>query len=211
MNTGENPKTGEKHILTRSEEQARVLANQGQNVVLVENPNENPLPTAMRAAFINSAEYDENGQVIATLFHNGEVLRVDKESNEYSQLITGLSKPHGGMRYQHNYMVTDTAGGRVIVQQATDIQQIYDFRNLPGKPEEIADLEWLQTSHHIQEGIVTIDSNRTGLMFFRPQERVRMFVPLNPDWAIQDLVPVPNDETDLMHQVKQWFSGRHQG
>ena len=44
---------------------------------------------------LNSALQIEPSVVIATLFHQGEMIRIDKDSGTFDTLLTGLSEPHG--------------------------------------------------------------------------------------------------------------------
>lgn len=204
FNTGRDPRTNQEHTLTRSPREAERLERQGKRVILVIDPQTEPLPTALRAAFINSAEYGDHGEIIATFFHEGEVRAINKETAESSTLIDGLTKPHGGMPFQHGYLVTDTAGGRVLYPGPERIEQ-YSFEGLPGKSEAVKDLEWLQTSHHYDTMLLTIDANRSALICFDPEKREKMTVPFNPDWAVQDFVVLTSNQMPLAEQVGHWF------
>lgn len=205
LQRGENPETGKLHYLTRDTAEAEQLESDGKKVLLIQNPGEEKLPTAMRAAFTNSAEYEMADSVIATFFHFGEVRRIDRSTGEMETIISGLEKPHGGMPYHSGYLATDTAGGRVV-QQATNGMNEFLFTRLPGKAEAVQNLEWLQTSHWDEEQIVTVDSNRTNLTFYSPAHRKRMHVQYNPDWAVQDFIFVDSKLSSVMKQVQQWFT-----
>ncbi|MCF8232844.1 MAG: hypothetical protein K9J27_11705, partial [Bacteroidales bacterium] len=205
LQQGENPETGESHFLTRDPNEADQLKSQGKNVLLIRNPGEEKLPTAMRAAFMNSAEYERSDSVVATFFHFGEVRRIDKSTGKMETIISGLEKPHGGMPYHSGYLATDTAGGRVVQQDAAGMRE-FRFAGLPGKSEAVRDLEWLQTSHWNDEQTVTVDSNRTNLTFFNSSYRKRMHVQYNPDWAVQDFIFVNSGLSSVIDKVQQWFA-----
>lgn len=204
LNRGENPETGESHILTRNPKEAITLKEQGEKVILIQNPNEEKLPTALRAAFMNSAEYESDEIILSTFFHFGEVRRIDKTTSNMEILIDGLSKPHGGMNYDDGYLVTDTAGGRVVLSQRNK-KIVINFTDLPGKTEAVKDLEWLQTSHWKQNIIVTIDSNRTSLTFYDLDKEKQMHVPYNPDWAVQDFTFITPKQKGLLVKVEKYF------
>ena len=57
---GHDPKTGEEFFLTRDNREARKLKMRGKKFLLINNPFEQTLPTARRAAFINSVVYDDS-------------------------------------------------------------------------------------------------------------------------------------------------------
>jgi len=203
LNEGENPETGEAHILTRSPAEAEKYRAQGKNVRLVTDPAADPLPTALRAAFINSAEYTENGDVVVTLFHDGEVALLDPRNGTLRTIIDGLTKPHGGIPFGEGYLVTDTAGGRVVIQRNGRMFS-YSFSDLPGKHEAVGDLEWLQTSHYRDSIVLTIDSNRTSFIAFDPEAERRMVVPFDPNWAVQDFVFASGIDGDVLRSVESW-------
>jgi hypothetical protein len=142
LNTGENPADSSKHYLTRNPGEARRLEAEGKNVILITEPREQTLPTALRAAFMNSAEYDQSGDVLATLFHHGQVLRIDKTKGNWQPVISGMSKPHGGMQRDTAFVATDTGGGRVVFAEP-ETETSYDFSELPGKDPSLGELEWL--------------------------------------------------------------------
>lgn len=206
INRGVNPETGEEHILMRSPEKYVELKNdQDIQVILIENPSEYPLPTALRAAFINCANYDSaNNEIIATLFHSGEVIKIDRFSAEYNSIIKGLTKPHGGESFEDGYLITDTAAGKVKYLEQNQLLS-YVFSNLPGKHPDVKNLEWLQTSHSTDNTIVTIDSNRSNLTFFDVNEQKRMHVNFDPNWAVQDFVFVPDRTRELIDLSKNYF------
>lgn len=202
INKGVNPETGEEHFLTRSQEIAEKYEQQQKNYILIKNPDEDKLPTALRAAFINSAEYDFDGNILLTFFHDGVVRRLNKKSQNLDTILQGFNKPHGGLALESGYLVTDTAGGR-LVHQHNNTQTGYYFHNLKGKDARLKELEWLQTSHVHRNSIITIDSNRTSFVIFKPESNSKMIVPYNPDWAVQDFIIVNNDIDIISKSVQE--------
>ena len=146
ISKGENPEGGGSFVLTRDQEAADRMRAKGEKVKIITKPKEQQLPTALRAAFINSAEYGNKGEVLATQFHAGRVIRIDKSNGTFIPLIDGLTRPHGGMLFKDGYLATDTAGGGVVINSEKELSK-FDFSTLPGKPDSARDIEWLQTSH----------------------------------------------------------------
>lgn len=201
INRGVNPQTGETHCLTRDKEKAKRLKNQGKQVIHIENPTEQKLPTALRAAFINSAEYDSDGDILITMFHEGELKKIYRDSSELGTIMKGFNKPHGGMRSGNNYLLTDTAGGRVVLQDKTN-QISYDFRNLAGKDNRLQDLEWLQTSHHKKDFIITVDSNRMHFSIIDIKNNKLVQIPFDKNWAVQDFIILNSECDKIIENVK---------
>ncbi len=207
LNEGENPETGKKHYLTRSEIEASKIEEFGKKALLITDPKKQKLPTALRAAFINSAEYSKNGNILATLFHHGYVIEISKQTGKWCILLDGLSKPHGGISYKNGCFVTDTGNGKVIFKSKNEIQQYY-FGDLAGKPEHLKDLEWLQFSKILDRVIVTIDSNRNSILFIDNVNNKKMTVKYNPNWAIQEFTFLNQDSIPMINKLTKWFKDK---
>ncbi|NNC82666.1 MAG: hypothetical protein HKN79_03745, partial [Flavobacteriales bacterium] len=159
---GIDPETGDKITLSRSPIEGK------DRVRVIADPSIDSLPTAMRAAFINSVEYDRTDEkhYIATFFHEGAVFSIDTHTGEAEPLISGMKNPHGGMLDSHGAMATSTRTGEVILMKR-DEEISYSFCDLPHKPPTLGNEEWLQNSKRLPDGsILTIDSNRTSWVIF---------------------------------------------
>lgn len=204
-NEGENPETGQKHILTRHATEAQRLKNKGRNVIHITSDGKQSLPTALRAAFMNSAEYSKDDKVLATLFHHGTVIEISKTTNAWKIIYQGMSKPHGGMPVDDRFIVTDTGGGRVILWEDA-FNMVYDYSALPGKSIDLDALEWLQFSRLRDNTIITIDSNRNAIIFIDIQAKKRMSLSYDNNWAIQEFTYMTNDSKDTLTKIKNWFA-----
>ncbi len=189
FNKGVDPASGEDLYLTRQADEAIKYRESGVNYLHIQNPVEDVLPTAKRAAFINSVDYDlaNPDSILATFFHLGAVNRIDKSSGASATVIEGLKKPHGGGSRESGYMVTDTAGGAVVIGSASSLIE-YSLRGLPGKPVELNEQEWIQNAISHGNIIVAIDSNRTAFVIFDIQNEIYDLVTYDEDWAVQDAV-----------------------
>ena len=183
-------KKAEKEIwLTKNPKQAEEWIEEGKYVKCITDPKNQVLPTAERAAFINSALYHENNgdEVYITLFHEGAVYKIDWTTGEKDVVFENLVSPHGGQMRNGEEMVTNTAGGEVQITHKHLIK--FDFSQLPKKDPRLGDLEWLQNTARLSNGyFVTIDSNRTAFVFFHPEKQLLNIIPYNKDWAVQDIL-----------------------
>jgi hypothetical protein len=137
---------------------------------------------------------------LATLFHEGAVYRIDMGSGDAEKLIDGMKSPHGGRNYKDGYMATSTATGEVFFSSSERLS----FKGLPGKPEALAELEWLQNSAPFDDCIITIDANRNAFVLFDPEKKIYDMVSFDPDWAIQDIAEIKGDETrKLLALIKE--------
>ncbi|TXC81536.1 hypothetical protein [Luteibaculum oceani] len=186
FNTGKNPSDGSSFLLTRDE----AFSSDGLPVKLIKDPISQVLPTAMRAAFINSSEWDGGDHFLITMFHRGEVRKIDRKNPTKSEIVfTGLVKPHGGKRIEENtYMATNTGGGAVWLRKGETLKQ-FVFDGIPGKHDGLEKLEWIQNSVYLpsKEVFIAIDSNRTSLVVFNPDKKLIDLIAYPDHWALQDI------------------------
>ena len=185
MCVGKDPQTESPLYLTRHKVQFSVWEKEGKNALLIDNPLTQVLPTAKRAAFINSVSYHQKqkGILLATLFHKGSVAQIHQQTGKISTVMDGLKNPHGGWQSREVLMATNTASGEVRLND-----DVFLFQNLERKPQELGEMEWLQNSKKINDFVVTIDSNRTSFVIFHPQKKLYDMIPYNDNWAVQDVV-----------------------
>lgn len=198
---GFNPVTGQSVFLTRSKEEASYFRVTGKDHIYINDPANQTLPTAQRAAFINSVEYDrqKKDHLLATFFHEGALYSIDMASGNSMRLLEGMKSPHGGKNYRDMYMATSTATGELLFSNGDKI----NFSGLEGKPDELGELEWLQNSALFRDGIITIDSNRNSFILFDPDKKIYDMIPFDPNWAIQDIAPVDQDGAlELVKEMK---------
>lgn len=187
-----DPKTKEEVFLTRDPLKFEDYMQKGHSAKLIDHPEGKVLPTAMRAAFINSIAYDpQNPDVIlATFFHEGKVMEINRQNGMSSEVVTGLKNPHGGVKFDESYFATSTASGALIFQNQKE-RTAYDFQSLSGKPEALGALEWLQNSMPVptqDHTFITIDSNRNQFILVDIHAKKRAHIDYHLDWAVQDMV-----------------------
>ena len=71
--------------------------------------------TAEQAMHITSAMPLPNNTVLATLFHQGALISIDRESGAASVVLDGLSRPHGVHRRDGGFLLSDTLGHRIVL------------------------------------------------------------------------------------------------
>ena len=74
-------------------------------------------PTLYQATHVNSVmqHKNERGIVLATLFHQGTGISIDKKTGATTTLVTGLHNPHSIRSSGDGYMVSDTKKGSIIL------------------------------------------------------------------------------------------------
>lgn len=195
---GYDPDTGEKVYLTRQKEQAELWKMNSLPHMLIDDPEKQVLPTAKRAAFINSVVYDTQNtdHIIATFFHEGAVFGIDKNTGDINMLIDSMKSPHGGCRFKNQFMATNTKGGEVVIG-SMDNQYRYRFDTLKGKPDMLSGFEWIQNSVAFNGNIIAIDSNRNAFVIFNPENKMIDLIPYDNNWAVQDIITGKPDADQL--------------
>ncbi len=190
---GFNPQTGKEILLTRNVREAGSFRKKGMDYLFISDPEKQALPTAQRAAFINSVLYDHTRKntLLATFFHEGSVYRINMADGSAEKILDGLKSPHGGRNYRDHYMATSTSAGELCFSNGDSIS----FAGLPGKPPELAGMEWLQNSAPFEDCIISIDANRNSFVLLDPLKRKYDMISYDPNWAIQDIASVGDPET----------------
>lgn len=189
FNKAKDPETGKSVILTRHPDEANELTRRNKANILIKNPEKDHLPTAKRAAFINSVTYHPNksSQLLATFFHDGKVYKIDTQSKLAEEVLSDLKNPHGGHIWNDRMIATSTGSGEIVIKK-NDKQQRLSFKNLDGKPDFLSEMEWIQNTLSHEEFLIAIDSNRTSFVIINPEKQLYDVLPYDSNWAVQDIV-----------------------
>lgn len=163
------------------------------NVLLVNDPNSYNgmgLPTSKTPNHINGVTYDRNGNILATVFHRGELWSIDKNSKQVSILLNGLGHPHAIKQdslFRNGYIITDTNDESVIFLDS-NYQPKYKLftSDFDGKRQGLEKERWLQHTEKIADNLYcTIDMPRRKVFLFDPINKIYRDLSFNPNWAIQ--------------------------
>ena len=71
--------------------------------------------TSEQAMHVTSAALLGDDTVLATLFHQGQLIAIDRRSGRATAMLTGLSRPHGIHRRDGGFILSDTLGHRILL------------------------------------------------------------------------------------------------
>ncbi|MGB1316446.1 MAG: hypothetical protein ACPG4Y_10525 [Chitinophagales bacterium] len=181
-------------FLTRNENIAEKYKAENKKYLLIKDAKTDFLPTAKRAAFINSIAYHprDKNKCLATFFHEGSVREIDFETGESTILHQGMQSPHGGMFVGETLIVTNTRGGEVI-KKSKEKTKVFSFKNLEGKPDYLSEKEWIQNSILTKDKVIAIDSNRNQFVIIDENKKQVSKVDYNLSWAVQDIMILENE------------------
>ncbi|HZS79131.1 MAG TPA: hypothetical protein VFA41_21145 [Ktedonobacteraceae bacterium] len=140
--------------------------------------------TLQQTTHVNSAAELPDGRVLATLFHQGMVVAIDRQSGAWHPVLEGLDHPHAvRVLDEEHFTVADTVSGRALLVK------------LSGKgghvEEEIeAGTSWLQDCRYDGEYncwvLVDGKHSRVVLRRGRSGEKSLAQFELNPEWRLYE-------------------------
>jgi hypothetical protein len=71
--------------------------------------------TSERAMHVTCALPLDDGRVLATLFHQGQLIVIDRETGGARVVLDGLQRPHAVHRRPGGFLVSDTLGHRILL------------------------------------------------------------------------------------------------
>lgn len=191
---GYNPRQQDGVFLAHSQQQAEEWQRQGKKAQLVDPRvyGKQGLVTAGRTTFPNSAYYDiyrDETTIVATLFHAGELIEIDKETGDVSVRLSGMNIPHSILPWQSGWLVTSTREGCFLTLSPTlQVERRVSFTDIPGKPAEMEEEEWLQTVSPLSDGrlLLAVDANR-GLFVIDMESRKWNVFDIDENWCVQEV------------------------
>lgn len=142
--------------------------------------------TLAQTTHVNSVAELPNGTILATLFHQGTVIAIDRETGNWQTVLAGLDHPHSVRVLNEEYItVADTARGRGL---------LINIRGLRGKIEvEVSiDTSWLQDCsydyRHDRWLLVDGKNSRLVLRSGPSGERHLGQIDLNPEWRLYEVL-----------------------
>ena len=168
---------GQKRLLDRSLDQRHYFYN-----------------TRIHSTHVNSARFldTQETSILATLFHQGQVIEIEKCSGEARTLVSGLDRPHDLRPYREGWVLSNTGAGQTLVLNAD--WQIVQSLNM--------DLDWVQSSAPLHDdSLVIADTNHYRLVrayinnqgeIYHSEERS-----FPTDWRIYQVEEVPEEYSNF--------------
>lgn len=111
--------------------------------------------TPEHTTHINSCVEVSPGLILATLFHQGEVILINKSTKKAKVLYNGLRNPHFIRKISSGYIVSDTSNNRaILLTKDFKFDQIIE-----------SDVDWLQDAIELNSGeFLLADSNNNRII-----------------------------------------------
>lgn len=124
----------------------------GEKVLIDREKNYNGCPTSTpkHSTHINGAIYFSKKKILATLFHQGQLILIDKKTKRHKVVLSGLKCPHHIRKTHSGYVISDTRNDQVLIMD----------KKFKVKKSIKNGFNWLQDSIELRNGsLLVIDSN----------------------------------------------------
>lgn len=143
--------------------------------------------TSEQATHVNSAfEANVNGHagILATLFHQGCLIEIDRRTGTYQTLVRGLNRPHSIRRNGNSGWVLCSSADNCVILLSPEFR-IYDIIE--------ADFNWVQDALPIgKDHILIADANNSRLVLWNVRDRaVTKEVAYSSQWKVFQLELAP--------------------
>ena len=143
-------------------------------------------PTSSHTTHVNSARFlePEEHTILATLFHQGAIIAIDRATGRSDMLVSGLNAPHDLRPYENGWIVSNTRGNQTVLLDSNwQIRQRIDLG-----------FNWVLSSVPLPDGsIIIADTNHSRLVRVFPENQrdyeVRAYPPEWHIYLLEHLAP----------------------
>jgi WD40 repeat protein len=142
----------------------------GEHVVIDRENNyqkSGAIGSSHHATHVNGVQHVDDNHVLATLFHQDQLVLINKETGKYEVVFEDLVNPHGIHKIKKGYLVSDTRGNRAI--RLDNTYKVVDIIE--------GDFDWVQDAIEMEEYVVVANDNMGKIEVFNANnENVKQFV-----------------------------------
>lgn len=125
------------------------------NIDRVKDHSRYVYPTLWQTTHLNSVINTHDNTLLVTLFHQGQLLQIDRKTGEFKVLLEGLKCPHGPIKIPYGWALPDTKNNQILLLD----------ENFKIQKTIVGDFDWIQNLVYdpIGEKIIAIDSNNSRI------------------------------------------------
>jgi DNA-binding beta-propeller fold protein YncE len=134
----------------------RLPNGERRNIDRVKDHSRYVYPTLWQTTHLNSVINTNDNILLVTLFHQGQLIRVNKKTGEFKVLLEGLKCPHGPIKIPHGWALPDTKNNQILLLD----------ENFKIQKTIVGDFDWIQNIVYdpVGEKIIAIDSNKSRIV-----------------------------------------------
>lgn len=158
--------------------------------------------TATHTTHINSAVELPNGDILASLFHQGLVICIQRETGQWKPLLEGLHHPHFvRLHGTQAFTVADSGHGRALLVSMQSEKKVHIEREIT------LETEWLADCFYDEERALwwLLDAHNSHVVLFEEGSQRFRHILLDPEWRLYSLEPLVSapsstkrEETDVL-------------
>ena len=146
--------------------------------------------TLSQTTHVNSVAELPNGRILASLFHQGMVISIDRQSGEWQPVLQGLDHPHAiRILDEEHFTVADTVHGRALLVK---LNQYGEWGEI--QAEVNAETNWLQdcSYDHRLNAWILVDGKNSRIILRRgiSGERTIARFDIDPEWRLYEAYAV---------------------
>lgn len=140
--------------------------------------------TLSQTTHINSAAELHDGRILASLFHQGMIIVIDRKTGEWQTILEGLDHPHAvQILDEEHFTVADTVRGRALLVKLID-------KNANVEVEIEAGTNWLQSCYYdsTYNCWVLVDGKNSRITLRRGWQGEKTLAQFNfdPEWRLYE-------------------------
>jgi hypothetical protein len=144
--------------------------------------------TLAQTTHVNSAAELPDGRILASLFHQGMIIAIDRQTGNWQSVLEGLDHPHSIRVLSNDYItLADTGRGRALMVRLKDGKGTIER-------EVNADTTWLQDSYYDyrSDSWILVDGKNTRVTVRTGTNGDRLLKQYNldPEWRLYEAMPV---------------------
>jgi hypothetical protein len=140
--------------------------------------------TLGQTTHVNSVAELPDGTILATFFHQGALVAIDRASGEVRTVLDGLDHPHSVRILNENYVtIADTGRGRGLLVRLQDLKGTIEA-------EVPADTTWLQDcSYNVAQDLWFLVDGKNSRIILRSGtsgDKLQGQIDVNPEWRLYE-------------------------
>ena len=143
--------------------------------------------TISHTTHINSATELANGDILASLFHQGMVIYIQRSNGMWKPLLRDLDHPHFvRLLGEDTFTVADTGRGRAILVKMLSNQEVHIEKEVN------VDTVWLQDCWYDreQDAWLLVDAHSSRVVAFNGRSGKYSYLDFNPEWRLYSIEPM---------------------
>jgi hypothetical protein len=137
----------------------------------------------LHTTHVNAAIALKSSTVLATLFHQGELIAINRATGDVQTMLHGLKRPHAVRWSGQIFTVADSGAGHGFTGTITRSGHFLETNRVN------LNTAWLQDWHVLDDGLcVGVDGERPAVTFVTAQGAVIRRDKFDPSWHLYEIV-----------------------